>query len=259
MAHKELKTQPAPTKDVKFQLSIRVYGEGYKTQESHGYLLDDQPMGVSAPVTIMAVNIRILTLQQLRPILMYDQRDRMKKRNMIWSEVLFIMGRLPNIYNRPKEEKNFFQFGFCRKDNLQDITLVHPTYENRSIAELIGATDFFSHDLIIVPLTQISREVQMASAPPLPEIPSPDRMDKDSKLRSKFTESLSMTTSVDVGIENSTAAASIGEGLNDSALLDRALVAASASASATPAGTGELKKRKVKKVIKDGVLRTVDK
>ncbi len=178
MATKELKEKPIPTKDVKFQLSIRVYGEGYKTMESHAYLLDDQPMGVSAPVITMAVNIRILTLQQLRPILMYDQRNQMKRRSAVWQEVLFAFSRLPNIYNRPKLELNKYQFGFCRKNNLQDIVLVHPTYENRTIAELIGATAFFEHDLIIVPLTQISPEVENAPPPPLPEIPSPDRLDR---------------------------------------------------------------------------------
>jgi len=179
MASKELKERPSPTKDVKFTLVIRVYGEGYKTQESHGFILDDLPMGVSDPVVVMPVNIRILTLKQLRPILMYDTRHHMKKRSVVWQEVLYIMGRLPNIYDRPKSEKNLFQFGFCRKDNLQSIQLIHPTYENRSIAELIGSTDFFSHDLIIVPLTQISQEVQHAPAPELPEIPDPDRMMND--------------------------------------------------------------------------------
>lgn len=176
MATKELKDKPVPTKDVKFMLAIRVYGEGYKTTESHGYLLDDQPKGVSAPVVTMAVNIRILTLQQLRPMLMYDQRNQMKRRSVVWQEVLYLFGRLPNIFNRPKLELNKYQFGFCRKNNLQDIVLVHPDYETKSIAELIGSTAFFEHDLIIVPLTQISPEVQHAPAPPLPEIPSPDRV-----------------------------------------------------------------------------------
>jgi len=175
MATKELKEKPVPTKDVKFMLALRVYGEGYKTTESHGYLLDDQPKGVSVPVVTMAVNIRILTLKQLRPMLMYDQRHQMKRRSIVWQEVLYLFSRLPNIYNRPKLELNKYQFGFCRKNNVQDIVLVHPSYETKTIAELIGSTAFFEHDLIIVPLTQISPEVQHAAAPPLPEIPSPDR------------------------------------------------------------------------------------
>ena len=177
MATKEQKNAPTPTKNVKFTLVIRVYGEGYKTQWSHGYILDDQPMGVSDPVVTMPVNIRILTLQQLRPILMYDMRNNMKKRSVVWQEVLYIFGRLPNIFDRPKSELNLFQFGFCRKDNLQDIQLVHPSYENRSISDLIGATDFFNHDLIIVPLTQISPEVQNAPPPNLPEPSGTDNLD----------------------------------------------------------------------------------
>ena len=53
----EVKTKPLDP-EVKFVLKIRVYGEGHRTHDSHGYLLDDMPMGVSAPVTEIVVNIR---------------------------------------------------------------------------------------------------------------------------------------------------------------------------------------------------------
>ena len=111
-------------------------------------------MGASAPVTEMVVNIRDLSLNQLRPMLMYDNRNGMKKRSAVWQEVLFVMDRMPNVYNRPKLEMKQFQFGFVRKSRLQDITLVTPEAEMRPIADLIGATEYFNHDLVIVPWTQ---------------------------------------------------------------------------------------------------------
>ncbi len=150
----EVKKKPLDP-EVKFVLKIRVYGEGHRTHDSHGYLLDDMPMGVSAPVTEMVVNIRDLSLNQLRPMLMYDNRNGMKKRSAVWQEVLFVMDRMPNVYNRPKLEMKQFQFGFVRKSRLQDITLITPEAEMRPIADLIGATEYFNHDLVIVPWTQI--------------------------------------------------------------------------------------------------------
>ena len=155
-------------KDLRFNLKIRVYGEGYKTQISHGFLVDDMPMGVSAPVGEFVVDVRTVTLAQLRPMLMYDIRGAMKRRSMLWQEVLFIFGRLPNIYDRPKSEVNKFQFGFVRKSKLEEVKLIHPSREFSPISELIGATDFFSHDLVIVPVTQLSPELENAPAPPLP-------------------------------------------------------------------------------------------
>ena len=151
---KEIKHKPQEN-EVRFNLKIRVYGEGHKTNDSHGYLLDDLPMGVSAPVTEMIVNIRELTLQQLRPMLMYDNRNSMKKRSVLWQEVLFIMDRLPNVYNRDKLDMRKFRFGFVRKSRLQDVSLISPQAETRAISELIGATEYFNHDLVIVPITQI--------------------------------------------------------------------------------------------------------
>ena len=81
----EVKKKPLDP-EVKFVLKIRVYGEGHRTHDSHGYLLDDMPMGVSAPVTEMVVNIHDLSLNQLRPMLMYDNRNGMKKRSAVWQK-----------------------------------------------------------------------------------------------------------------------------------------------------------------------------
>lgn len=157
-------------KDLRFQLKIRVYGEGYKTHLSHGFLVDDMPMGVSAPVGELVIDVRQVTLAQLRPMIMYDIRGAMKRRSMLWQEVLFIFGRLHNVYDRPKSEVNKYRFGFVRKSKLNDVKLIHPSRETSPIAELIGATDFFAHDLVIVPITQLHPDIE--SAPP-PEAPAP--------------------------------------------------------------------------------------
>lgn len=64
------------------------------------------------------------------------------------------MNRLANTYNRPKEEMTKYEFGFVKKDS-QEVKLIHPRREHEPISSLIGVTDFFLYDLIIVPLSQI--------------------------------------------------------------------------------------------------------
>jgi len=151
-------------KDLKFKLIIRVYGAGLNKTNSHGYCVDDTPSGISAPVGELIVDVRQLTLTQLRPMIQFDRTGNMLRRHPIFQEVLFIMSRLPNMYDRPKEELNKYQFGFVRK-NGQEVKLLHPSRENEAIVNLIGVTDFFDHDLIIVPLSQISPELQQNIKP----------------------------------------------------------------------------------------------
>ena len=71
-------------KDLRFNLKVRVYGEGYKTHISHSFCVDSMPVGVSAPVGEFIEDVRSVTLQQLRPMLMYDIRGAMKRRGMLW-------------------------------------------------------------------------------------------------------------------------------------------------------------------------------
>ena len=154
-------------KDLKYKLVIRVYGAGLNKTNSHGYCVDDTPSGISAPVGELVVDVRQLTLTQLRPMIQFDRTGNMLRRHPIFQEVLFIMSRLPNMYNRPKEELDKYQFGFVRK-NGQEVKLLHPSRESEAIVSLIGITDFFDHDLIIVPLSQISPELQQNIKPVSP-------------------------------------------------------------------------------------------
>ena len=67
---------------------------------------------------------------------------------------------MPNIYNRPRWELNKFQFGFVHKKIFEDVKLIPQEREGEPIADLIGRTDFFEHDLILCPLSQIPPETQ---------------------------------------------------------------------------------------------------
>jgi len=131
-------------KDLKFKLIIRVYGAGLNKTNSHGYCVDDTPSGISAPVGELIVDVRQLTLTQLRPMIQFDRTGNMLRRHPIFQEVLFIMSRLPNMYNRPKEELNKYQFGFVRK-NGQEVKLLHVSRENEAIVNLIGILIVYHH------------------------------------------------------------------------------------------------------------------
>ena len=155
-------------KDLRFNLKVRVYGFKHDSTCSHSYLMADMPLGISPGVGDFIIDVRAVTLMQLRMMIQYDQRTQMKKRSMMFQEVLFIMSQLPNLYNRPKLELNKYQFGFVRKDGL-DVKLIHPSRENEPIAGLIGATDFFGHDLIIVPLSQIPLDLPVPLSALAPE------------------------------------------------------------------------------------------
>ena len=69
-------------------------------------------------------------------------------------KVLFVMDRLPNIYNRPRDELRKYRFGFYKRDK-SDFRLLRYEDESKPIADLIGAVDFFTYDLCVVPLSQI--------------------------------------------------------------------------------------------------------
>jgi len=186
LAGERVTTQaPEQEKDLRFHIKIRVYGQGYNTAESHGYLIDDMPMSVSAPVGELLLDVRTMTLTKLRPMLQYNISGFMKKRSLMWQEVLFTFSRMPNMYGRPKEEQNRFQFGFVRKDTLQDVKLIHTSREGEPIATMIGATDFFNHDIVIVPWKLLPPEIEQAPPPTAkatidipnkaPRVPSPQR------------------------------------------------------------------------------------
>jgi hypothetical protein len=135
-------------------LTIRVYGKAKDCSDGHSYLVGDSFSDVSHPIGKLIIDIRAVTLQQLRPMIEYDRSNRMDKRSMMFQEAIFLMDRLPNEHGRPRHELREYRFGFIKKD-FSDIRMVHPNEETKYISEFFSPTDFFLHDLCIVPLTQI--------------------------------------------------------------------------------------------------------
>ena len=146
-----------PEKQLNYKLKICVYGKNSNTMESHSFLVDNVPTGISSHIGELNIDIRKMTLKQLRPIIQYDMSGGMSRRSLMFNEALFIMGRLPNYYDRPTGEMNKYQFGFIKKDG-SDFRIVSTPKEDILICDLIGTIDFFSYDLLIVPLSQIPPE-----------------------------------------------------------------------------------------------------
>ena len=159
MSDRRLLKPPAkiPDKDLRFKVIIRVYGAHGDSTYGHSYIVDDISLGVSAPIVEYQLDATSYTFKELRYLLQYNTTTagHMKKRSLVFQEALFIMSRLPNIYNRPRVELNQYHFGFVKKHEFDDVKLVHPDRETEPIANLIGRTDFFEHDIILVPLSQM--------------------------------------------------------------------------------------------------------
>ena len=142
-------------------LSVRVYGQGLTVTESHSFLVDDHPAGLSAAIGQVPIDARKLNFAKLRLILQYNTSEHMNRRSLLFQEALYIMSRLPNIYNRPKHELTKWQFGYVRKDNDQ-VKLIHPDREGQVVYSVIP--ELYNHDLVIVPLSQIPPEYESPEA-----------------------------------------------------------------------------------------------
>mmetsp|Transcript_28248 Transcript_28248/g.47502 ORF Transcript_28248/g.47502 Transcript_28248/m.47502 type:complete len:182 (-) Transcript_28248:886-1431(-) len=147
------------SKLLSFVLKVRVYGHKFDASVSHSYLVDDVPTGTSGPIGEFSVDIRQMTLKQLRPMIQLDRSGHIDRRSMMFSEALFIMRRLPNHFNRPPELWSKYLFGFVKKDNPSELKLIPADDELKPIASLIGFTDYFTVDLAIVPLSQIPQSM----------------------------------------------------------------------------------------------------
>lgn len=142
------------------RMNVRVYGQSMAVTHSHGYLVDDFPTGLSDPVGDIVIDPRRSTFEILRPLIMYNTTGHMHRRSMMFQEALFIMSRLPNLYDRPKPELTMWQYGYVRKDDVQ-VKLIHPDKEGGTLGSVIP--DIFKHDLVIVPLSQIPPPVPPTS------------------------------------------------------------------------------------------------
>jgi hypothetical protein len=137
-----------------YNIKVKVYGKSLNTANSHSYLVDDVPTGISSCIGELNINIKTTSLLELRPMIQYDRSGHMDKRSVMFQEALFIMGRLPNYYTRPTKELNKYQFGFLNKNGL-DLKIINVNDETKPICELLGTIDFFDYYLLLVPLSQI--------------------------------------------------------------------------------------------------------
>jgi hypothetical protein len=142
------------TRELIYKLKISVYGRGEMTTVSHGYCVDDFPASASPQIGDLVVNIHTTTFIKLRDLVQYDRSSHMNRRNPIFQEALFIMSRLPNLYNRPKNELNKYLFGFIHRQS-KELKIVPPEIESNSIDSFVSLVDFFDYDLLIVPLSQL--------------------------------------------------------------------------------------------------------
>lgn len=144
---------------LKHKLIIRVWGHSHDVMHSHGYLVDDVPIGLSGTIAELEINAQEMTFRQLRPMIEFAQDcGHMKKRGMIFQEALFIMGRMPNIYGRPSSDLQKYRLGFVKK-NGNDVKMYNRDQDDTPLVELVGITEFFGHDLVIIPFSQIPPEM----------------------------------------------------------------------------------------------------
>jgi hypothetical protein len=168
-------------KELTYQLIVRVWGQSHDVVHSHGYLVDDVPTGLSGPVGTLNVNAQKITFRELRPMIEYAQNcGHIKKRGMIFQEALFVFNRMPNLYNRPFGDLQRYSLGFVKKDG-SDVKMFRRAQDDTPIVQLLGITEYFSHDLVIIPLSQVppemdeplEQEAEAEEAEPEPE-PEPE-------------------------------------------------------------------------------------
>jgi hypothetical protein len=146
-------------KELTYELIVRVWGQTHDVVHSHGYLVDDVPTGLSGPVGVLHVNAQKITFRQLRPMIEYAQDcGHMKKRNLIFQEALFYFNRMPNLYDRPFGDLQKYRLGFVKKDG-SDVKMFKRAQDDTPVVQLLGLTEYFGHDLVIIPFSQIPQEM----------------------------------------------------------------------------------------------------
>lgn len=134
------------------KLNVHVYGQNMPVTHSHSFLVDDFTTGLGPSIGEVQIDVRKINFQSLRPLLMYNTSGHMNRRSLIFQEALFVMARLPNLYDRPKEDLTQWQYGYVRKGETK-VKLIHPEKEDQLIVSIIP--ELYKHDLVLVPLSQI--------------------------------------------------------------------------------------------------------
>lgn len=140
---------------ITLKFRIYVYGNARDPTLSHSYCLDDFPTATSPQIGSMFVDIRATTFKQLRSRLQFEKSEDMDRRSMIFQEALYLMSRLPNLYDRSKRDLREYYIGFVRKDN-NELKIVGKDQEHQTIEEFLGRYEFFTRNLMIIPYSQVS-------------------------------------------------------------------------------------------------------
>ncbi|CAN0343291.1 unnamed protein product, partial [Ectocarpus fasciculatus] len=92
------------------------------------------------------------TLSEIRDRIEYNRDGHMNRRTLLFQEALFIMGRMPNYYDRPKGQLTRWQFGYVQKGS-DNVKMIHPDSEGQTLFATVP--DLFGVDIVIVPLSQV--------------------------------------------------------------------------------------------------------
>mmetsp|Transcript_35696 Transcript_35696/g.33838 ORF Transcript_35696/g.33838 Transcript_35696/m.33838 type:complete len:160 (+) Transcript_35696:20-499(+) len=142
-------------KDVKMvKLKICVYGLNVDVTRSHAFCIDDMPTGTSPQIGDIVVDSKSTTFKELRNKVQYNRSEDMDKRSLIFQEALSIMDRLPNTFNKPKEDLKKYLFGFVRRDN-NELKIVLGDQEGMAIEIFLERYEFFARNLMLIPLSQL--------------------------------------------------------------------------------------------------------
>ena len=137
------------------QVGVRVYGIGEQVTLSHGYVVDDAYTGISSVIGTITIDFSSTNVRELRQVIEYDSRDFVKRRSLLFQEALFIMQRLPNIYDKPKHLINNYTLGYAKKLS-NEVKLIDCSNEDEFLDRLIKHVH--EVDLIIIPITQLPDE-----------------------------------------------------------------------------------------------------
>ena len=139
-------------------LNIRVYSKSVGLSKSHSYCVDDFQTGTSPLVGSIYVDPTSVTFSDLRNMLEYSRERGMNKRSVIFQEVLFIMNRLPNVFEKSADVKFKYALGFIEKGTGK-IEIIPFSAENSSISS--QRPGLSNYDIAIIPVTQIDSATEL--------------------------------------------------------------------------------------------------
>ena len=140
---------------INLKFRVYVYGNARDPTLSHSYCLDDFPTATSPQIGSIVIDIRATTFHTLRSKLQFEKSEDMDRRSLIFQEALYLMSRLPNLYDRPKRDLREYYVGFVRKDN-NELKIVGRDQEHQTVEEFLGRYEFYSRNLMIIPLSQVT-------------------------------------------------------------------------------------------------------